>query len=114
MQTNIANNICGAVECEATRMCARKGFAPDQWITRPETADMLGLSFRTLAKKACEGSGPPYQSFFGRSRYRAIDAAMWFLAQQRDPSESPAAKTVQRRRARGDTLGRPRSEAIAA
>jgi len=99
--------IDGNLREAAIRMCARQGLDPDAWLTRKQTADMLGLSPKTLAKWASVGSTLPYQSFFGRARYRAIDAAMWFLTQRRDPSESGAAKAVQMRRARGDRLGRP-------
>jgi hypothetical protein len=91
----------------AGRMCARKGFEPDQWLNRIETADLLGVSAKTLAKWASLGSGPPYRSVFGRARYVAREAAMFLLTQQRDPSESGAAKAVQMRRARGDRIGRP-------
>jgi hypothetical protein len=99
--------IDGNLREAAAQWCARKGVDPDDLLPRLDTGDLLGVSTQTLAKWASQKKGPPFVSLFGRARYRAIDAVTWLLSQQRNPAESEAVKAVQRRRERGDRIGRP-------
>jgi hypothetical protein len=91
----------------AERMLARKGIEPDQLLDRSEAAALCGVAKNTLAKLAVAGQGPRYKVAFGRTHYVALDAAVWFQGQLREPADGPQTRTAQTRRARGDKLGRP-------
>jgi len=95
----------------AERMLARKAIEPDQLLDRSEAAALCGLAKNTLAKLAVVGEGARYRVAFGRAHYIALDVAVWFQRQLRDPADGPQMTTAQMHRARGDTLGRPRGEA---
>lgn len=56
-------------------------------ITRPEAANYLGISVRTLEKWAVVGGGPPYYRLGGRVVYDIADLDT-YLAERRRTSTS--------------------------
>jgi hypothetical protein len=96
----------GDLRGAAERWCKSKGVNPDDLLTRRQAAALIGFSATTLASYASQRIGPPFV-VIGRCRYRALDAAMWLFQQIRDPARSAYAAAVERRRARGDQIGRP-------
>jgi excisionase family DNA binding protein len=49
----------------------------NEWITRTQLADRLGLSTRTLADWATRGTGPRRYRFGKHVRYRLTDVKDW-------------------------------------
>jgi hypothetical protein len=108
MQSFYTGNIADdGLRGAADQMCASRGIAPDQRMTRKAAGDFSGLAPQTLAKKAAMDEGPPYRLVFGRAQYEARSVAMWLLQQSLDPAEGPQKRAAQTRRDRGDRLGRP-------
>jgi predicted DNA-binding transcriptional regulator AlpA len=55
------------------------------WLTRPQLAERLQVSVKTLAMWACRGEGPRYaRPGGGRVRYRLSDVMGWEAAQFSD------------------------------
>lgn len=49
----------------------------DPWLTRPEVAQRLKVSPKTLAQWATRGEGPRYAIFGKFARYRLSEVASW-------------------------------------
>ena len=61
-------------------------YAP-RFLTRPEAANYLRVSPKTLAKWAWAGMGPDYFRVGGRVAYDKSDLETWLERQRRSPEE---------------------------
>jgi transcriptional regulator GlxA family with amidase domain len=52
------------------------------YITRPELAEELGVTIRTLERWSQQRIGPPATHIIGAVRYRRAAVTAWFLSQE--------------------------------
>lgn len=63
-------------------LTARMASAVDVWLTRPQLAERLQISVKTLAQWATQGRGPRYaRPGGGHVRYRLSDVEAWEATQ---------------------------------
>ncbi|QOY63569.1 helix-turn-helix domain-containing protein [Lysobacter sp. H21R4] len=76
---------------DSTKETQPQGFAPrpvmEDYLTRQELADQMGLTFRTLELWAHRRKGPPVIIIGRRAHYHRDDIAAW-LEEQRKPSKA--------------------------
>jgi hypothetical protein len=58
-------------------MSATTTVIPPRYLCTPEAARFLGLSYRTLEKHRCYGTGPTYLKLGGRVVYSIDDLRAW-------------------------------------
>ena len=60
----------------------RRPLTNDDFLSTRETADMLQVSMRTLARWRAQGNGPDYRRFGRRVLYRLRDVKEWTKRQR--------------------------------
>lgn len=62
-----------------------------RYLRTPDAAARLGLSYRTLEKHRCYGTGPIYRKLGGRVVYAVEDLDAWAALGARRSTSDPAA-----------------------
>lgn len=72
-------------------MQASPSTAAPRYLRTPEAAARLGLSYRTLEKHRCYGTGPIYRKLGGRVVYAIEDLDAWAAqGARRSTTDAPA------------------------
>ncbi len=75
-------------------MSANAAGLPPRYLRTPEAARILSLSYRTLEKHRCYGTGPRYSKVGGRVVYRLDDLEAWVDRGMKSSTSDPGIDTV--------------------